>query len=173
VSALRAELQRLMVRLADGDRGAFHPLFSLLWPKVSAFAKAQLQSDAEDVAQQALFKLFEKASEFDPEQDALAWALGIAAYEVRTARKWRLRRGEASEEGLASLSDGGRDPEQQAIFTQLSSCAAQVFGALSPDDQQTLLLVARGERPKGATFRKRLQRSLSRVQNLWRTTHGE
>lgn len=162
-----------MVRLADGDRGAFHPLFNLLWPKISAFAHAQLERDAEDVAQQALFKLFERASDFDPEQDALAWALGIAAYEVRTARKWRLRRAESGDESLTALADAARDPEQQAIFTQLSGCAQQVFGALSAEDQQTLLLVAKGERPKGATFRKRLQRSLSRVQNLWRTTHGD
>ena len=46
------------------------------------------------MVQQALLKLFERASEFDPELDALSWALGIAAYEVRTARKWRLRRRE-------------------------------------------------------------------------------
>jgi RNA polymerase sigma-70 factor (ECF subfamily) len=161
-----------MVRLADGDRGAFHPLFEYLWPKVLRFVQKQVDADADDVAQQALCKVFERASSFDPELDALAWALGIAAYEVRTARKWRSRRREEPAAALDAMP-AGHDPEQDVIFKQLTAAAAEVFGTLSEADQQTLLLVARGERPGGTTFRKRLQRSLSRVQRLWRARHGE
>ena len=168
----RAALQQLMVRLADGDRGAFHPLFEYLWPKVSRFVRQQLDTDADDVAQQALCKVFERASEFDPECDALSWALGIAAYEVRTQRKRRLRRREESAAALDELP-ADDDPEHRVIYEQLRRAAVEVFGALSDADQQTLLSVARGERPSGATFRKRLQRSLARVQRLWRARHGE
>jgi len=161
-----------MVRLADGDRGAFHPLFETLWPKVLRFVQKQLDSDADDVAQQALCKVFERATEFDPELDALAWALGIAAYEVRSARKRRFRRREETAAALDAMP-AGDDPEHDVIFKQLTQAAADVFGALSEADQSTLLKVAQGERPSGATFRKRLQRSLTRVQRLWRARHGE
>jgi DNA-directed RNA polymerase specialized sigma24 family protein len=34
----RAELRRLMERLADGDRSAFAPAFRMLWPRLRAFA---------------------------------------------------------------------------------------------------------------------------------------
>src|SRR5258708_5693190 len=65
-----------MVRLADGDRSAFSPLYKLLWPVLRAFVHGQLPpSDAEDVAQDALLKVFASASRFDPARDALAWAL--------------------------------------------------------------------------------------------------
>src|SRR6266849_3158600 len=84
-----------MVRLADGDRSAFSPLYTLLWPALRVFVHRQLPaSDAEDVAQDALLKVFARASRFDPARDALAWALGIAAFEVRTARKRTARRKE-------------------------------------------------------------------------------
>src|SRR5207245_9364399 len=77
----RAELRRLMVRLADGDRAAFRPAFALLWPRLRAFAaRCVAAADAEDVAQAALLRVFSRASEYDAERDALAWALGIAAW---------------------------------------------------------------------------------------------
>jgi DNA-directed RNA polymerase specialized sigma24 family protein len=91
----RAELRRLMVRLADGDRAAFRPAFALLWPRLRAFAaRCVAAADAEDVAQAALLRVFSRASEYDAERDALAWALGIAAWECRTLRRRRQRRRE-------------------------------------------------------------------------------
>ena len=42
-------------------------------------------------------KVFAQAARFDREKDAIAWALGIAAWEIRTLRQRRQRR---REEGL-------------------------------------------------------------------------
>jgi RNA polymerase sigma-70 factor (ECF subfamily) len=94
LDAERAELRRLMERLADGDRGAFRPAFDLLWPRLRAFGLRYARADGEDAAQQALLRVFSRASEYDRERDALAWALGIAAWECRTFRRKRQRRRE-------------------------------------------------------------------------------
>src|SRR5262245_62905642 len=91
----RAELQAMMIRLADGDRAAMEPVFAVVWPVVRRFAARALGgSDAEDAAQEALVRVFARAVEFDRERDALAWILGITMWQVRTARKRRQRRRE-------------------------------------------------------------------------------
>src|SRR5207302_10345249 len=91
----RTELDRLVARLADGDRAAFGPVFEALWPVLRAFCgRAVGAADAEDAAQSALLRVFARAAEYDPEQRALPWVVGIAAWECRTLRRRRDRRRE-------------------------------------------------------------------------------
>ncbi|HEY6321131.1 MAG TPA: sigma-70 family RNA polymerase sigma factor, partial [Thermoanaerobaculia bacterium] len=60
----RAALQRQLERLADGDRDAFHPLFVRLWPLLRGFAARCLpREDVEDAAQEALLRVFARATE--------------------------------------------------------------------------------------------------------------
>jgi RNA polymerase sigma-70 factor (ECF subfamily) len=70
----RIALHDSLGRLADGDRAAFRPVFELAWPRVRDVAARMMANaaDAEDAAQSALLKLFERAGEFDPARDALA-----------------------------------------------------------------------------------------------------
>ena len=106
----RAELRRLMQRLADGDRGAFSPAFALLWPRLRAFAVRYAgPADGDDAAQSALLRVFSRASEYDADRDALAWALGIAAWECRTLRRQRQRRHEESVPPLQRADVRGRE----------------------------------------------------------------
>jgi len=157
----RAALRRLMERLADGDRTAFAPAFRLLWPRLRAFAVRLAGADGEDAAQAALLKVFSRASEYDRERDALAWALGIAAWECRTLRKKRARRRE--EPGVPEMAADA----EAALVLRLSADA--VLGMLSPADAETILSLATGRRTvQGATFRKRLQRALARFRLAWR-----
>ena len=68
-----------MTRLSEGDRSAFRPVFDFLQPLLRRFVARQLASaDAEDVAQQALLRIFERSSQFDPALSRLA----------RTDRTW-------------------------------------------------------------------------------------
>src|SRR5262245_41568265 len=114
------ELQSLMQRLRAGDRAAFHPVFETLWPVLRRLAARHLPpQDAEDTAQEALLKIFHRAAAFDPERSALAWALGITAYEVRTARTKRRRRRESPEEAAPMRPDAGPDPEEAAMLGEL------------------------------------------------------
>ena len=167
-----------MERLADGDREAFHPVFVRLWPLLRGFVARHLPAeDAEDAAQEALLKLFARAAEYDPRRDALRWALGVAAYEIKTARRKRQRRREATGdtgELLAEVPAGGPSAEEQAMARQRDEALEAALLALGESDAATLRSYAGGERPDvaAATFRKRVQRALGRLRGIWRTSHG-
>jgi RNA polymerase sigma factor (sigma-70 family) len=175
--ATLSELQHQMERLADGDRAAFHPVFEVLWPLLRRFAARHLRpEEAEEAAQDALVKVFFRAAEFDPSRNALAWAVGIAAFEIKTLRRRRLRRREVLPPGgaLERMRDGSRTPEEEATARDLERMLQEALGALRPEDALTLRLYASGHRPlmAAATFRKRIERALLRLRGVWRTTDG-
>jgi RNA polymerase sigma-70 factor (ECF subfamily) len=162
-----------MCRLAEGDRSAFEPVFSTLWPILRRFAARALPEAAEgdDAAQSALINIFARAAEFDASRDALAWSVGIAAYECRTLRKARARR----RENFVSVAPDQvewRTPEDAVIDQDLIAAATDVLGGMRPMDVETLLAAAHGQRDPSATFRKRLERALQRFRKEWRTRHG-
>ena len=174
----REALQRGMAQLADGERAAFPAVFAALWPALRAFAERLLGDAAlaEDAAQSALVRVFARASEFDPERDALAWAFGVVAFECRTLRKTSLRRREQPlvPGELPGRASADASPEDQASRRQLAEAAAAVIGDLRPADAEVLLQLASGERPavSSTTFRKRVERALSRLRAAWRARHG-
>ncbi len=164
-----------MARLADGERSAFQPVYEAIWPLVRRFADRSLagSADAEDVAQEALLKVFARASEFDRERDALSWALGIVAYECRTFRRRAARQRENS--ASAEPTAAARNPEESLVERELEAAALEVLGTLRPQDVDTILIATReAERPaiSAATFRKRLQRATARLRVAWRAKHG-
>lgn len=173
----RSDLQELMERLAEGDRTALRPAFELLWPLLRGFTSRHLSSgDAEDAAQEALMKIFFRAGEFDVSRSALAWVLGITAFEIRTARRRSVRRRETPEGSAASESapDPRPTPEETAIQGDMEQLMRETLGSLRPEDAETLHLYARDERAAiaAAAFRKRVQRALERLRGAWKVTHG-
>ncbi len=173
----REELHEWMVSLADGDRGAFRAVYETVRPIVWRFAERSLgnAADAEDVAQEALLKVFNRASEFDRSREALPWALGIAAYECRTFRRSASRRREDSSVEIRELKHGSRTPEEDVIEADLHAAALEVLGTLGAQDVETILAaVQETHRPAiaGPTFRKRLERGLGRLRVAWRARHG-
>jgi RNA polymerase sigma-70 factor, ECF subfamily len=172
----RAELQRQLVRLADGEREAFHPAFVVLWPLLKRFAARHLaMADAEDAAQQALLKVFFHAARFDRSRDAVAWALGIAAHEIQSIRRKRRREQPGDEAVAAGPTDDSPGPEEAAAARELELALRGALQVVKPSDAETLIAFAHGERPSevpAATFRKRLQRALERLRRVWRDQHG-
>jgi RNA polymerase sigma-70 factor, ECF subfamily len=177
---LRPEIHDALVRLADGDRGAFDPLFERLWPLLPRFCERLLggTEDARDAAQQALLKVFRRASDFDRRRDALSWIFGIAAYECRTIRRQLERR---REDLLPPEEMAGRGPvdarlEQSLIEHELHDAVEAVLGTLEPRDVQTIRIAMAGEgRPPevaAPTFRKRLERALRRLRMAWGMKYG-
>ena len=170
--AARAELQGGVTRLQEGDRAAFAPVYASLWPLFLGLAQRQLGSaDAADVAQEALVKLFARIAEFDPERDALSWALGIIAFEVLTERQRRRRRREDGEPGVDEVARQP-SPEEALVSRDLEGAAQELLGTLRPADAEVLRRAARGEREPGPTYRKRLERALGRLRMAWSATHG-
>jgi RNA polymerase sigma-70 factor, ECF subfamily len=118
-------------------------------------------------------KVFLRAAEFDASRDALSWALGIGAYEIRTTRKRRERRREADAD-VSAREDPSATPEEAAIAADLDAAIDAALRDLGPADAETLRAFAEGERPAGvapATFRKRVERGLRRLRARWRATH--
>jgi DNA-directed RNA polymerase specialized sigma24 family protein len=172
----RAELQQLFERLASGDRSALEAAFDRLLPALRGFAGRLLRDDAaaDDAAQSALLKIFARSSEFDLERDALAWALGVTAYECKTLRKQIERRRESGDGSLNAQTLREPTPEAQSIARELEAAALEVMGTLRPIDIETLHAMMHDLRPDvpPATFRKRLERALHRLQVAWRSRHG-
>jgi len=166
-----------MAALARGDRSAFEPVFAGLWPLLRRFCQRVLGDDhlAEDAAQGALMRLLYRSTEFRPDGDVVAWALGIAAYECRSLRNQRLRRAERpADPDLATVGPSQPSPEASVIDAELAAELRVLMLGLRPVDQETLERELGPAPPvrRDPTFRKRLQRALQRLRLAWRDAHG-
>jgi RNA polymerase sigma-70 factor (ECF subfamily) len=175
----RLAVQDAMERLADGDRSAFDALFGALWPLLRAFCRRATgsEADGDDAAQEALVKVFARASSFDPERDAVSWALAVAAWECRTVRRRAVRRREHGLDGAGDARSVDAAADEVLASRQLATAAAELLGALDPRDAATILAAVSGDpaaRPPvaPATFRKRLERAMARLRAAWRARHG-
>lgn len=167
-------LDAAMRRLADGDRGAFDEVFDTLWPILRRYALRLLGDPvrAEDAAQRALLKMFERASSYDPDRSALAWALTFAFWECRTERT-QLRRAR-SEQLSVELESAAETPEQTLGRLEWEQAARELVDQLPPEQralvwaevEPELAAVLRGQNP--ATVRKRRQRVLERLRSAFR-----
>jgi RNA polymerase sigma-70 factor (ECF subfamily) len=170
----RKEVHRAMVRLAEGDRGAFDAVFAGLWPELLVFVRSALADpEAEDLAQQTLQKIFFRISDFDTSRDGVAWAFGIAIYEVRTLRRKRQRRKEVGADSVTVAADRRPSPEALLIETDLRRALTESLGELRDTDRATLMpgdaVVAK---VTPAAWRKRRQRALDRLRTVWRNRNA-
>jgi len=164
-----------MASAADGDRASIDPLFHALWPIVVDYAR-RLVGDAtlaEDCAQDALVQLFAQLARYDRSRDALSWALTLTTWQCRTARKKLARRAECSDEPPATLVDGHVIAEER----ELVRAALMTLATLAPRDIEVIVASLTDDDElrcslEPATFRKRLERALSRLRLSWRSRHG-
>jgi RNA polymerase sigma-70 factor (ECF subfamily) len=167
-----------MVRLAEGDRAAFDEVLDGLWPVILSFAQRGVGrgADAEDVAQEVFLRICSRIAEFDRTRDGLSWAFGIASHEILTHRRRRQRRREVHDDPvLAAKADDKASQEQMLVDQEVRLALEQAFGVLADDDRRALGLIPSPETIgiPGATLRKRKQRALDRLRQLWRGICGE
>jgi len=163
-----------MTGAADGDRASIDPLFHALWPIILGYTTRLLGSTpaAEDCTQDTLVQLFSQIDRYDRSRDALTWALTLATWQCRTARKTLQRRGECDELPTPVLDGKTMFEDRELVRTALATLATlaprdiEVITASITDDDA----LRRSIEP--ATFRKRLERALSRFRLSWRSRHG-
>lgn len=160
----RALLRADLARVADGDRAALEPAFTRLHPLVLGFCRRVLDGPtAEDAAQEALVNLFAHSGEYDAARDPVPWALAFASNACRTARRRAIRRKESADIPDLPVES---DADAALVDAELRMAVHATLSTLSPLDAETLAL-AMGERPPGATFRKRLERASARFRAAW------
>jgi RNA polymerase sigma-70 factor (ECF subfamily) len=168
------EIEVLLARLADGDRSVFSLVFKRLWMPMNRFCLSMLkhEADAADAAQQAMTKIFERASDYDPKRPAMPWALAIAAWECRTLQRKRFRRRESPEDSAEEPAN--EHAESDLIRRDLTQAALAAMSELPETDQQTLLATFLDEAANvsGATLRKRRERALDRLRTSFRRLYG-
>lgn len=164
-----------MQRLADGDRSAFDRVFDIAWPPVNRYAKRVLNGapESDDVSQQALFKVFQQASNYRMGTDALAWILVITSFECKTVKTKARRRKEdyGSEDILDFQASTTEGPEQTLLTKSIDEAIQDALNDLKPEDQETIkIAIHELQRPEvpAATFRKRLERAFDRLRDQWR-----
>ena len=94
----------------------------------------------------------------------------IAAYEVLTCRKQRIRRREDDVE--LDVVDAQPLAAQQLIERDLYDNAHAIIGEMSERDRQALASLLLGETPRGETERKRRFRAVERLRAAGRKAHG-
>jgi RNA polymerase sigma-70 factor (ECF subfamily) len=156
-----------MARLADGDPGAFDPVFDALWPVLRAYCLKSLarSADAEDAAQRALLKMLENAPRYDRSRPAVAWALAFAAWECRSERTRQRRARTAPETEAATDST----PESLALRKEQQLLLESVLSELSEQERALVLRESNADLALApATARKRRQRLLEKLRGMLR-----
>jgi len=165
VTPSERELDRLMDRLADGDRAAFDPLFRALWPRALAAGKRRLEaSSASDAAQATMMKLFARAPEFTRGAPVLPWFYAIVANEIRAVMR-RVKPEVAVDESLPAEGH----PEGLAVERELRAAVAQAVQALDAASAEAIAaLLGETARPAvdEAAFRKRVSRAYAKLRVL-------
>ena len=123
------------------------------------------KTDAADVAQAALVKVFTRASEFSRGRPCLPWFYAIVANEIRAARR-RGARLTFDEEAVHCVADGRPDVEAQLISHELSRALDLAVAALD-DDAANSIRAMLGQAPvpkvSASAFRKRVSRAYAKL----------
>ena len=136
--------EQLMTQVARADSAAFRQLAGRHLTRAYAIAFRLLHSreDAEEVAQEAVSKVWQKAAAFDPARSAFGtWFYRI----VTNAALDRLRRRKAPAENLDDHAEALRDTtptgEDLRIRADETRRIKQAMAALPPTQQMALTLV--------------------------------
>ncbi|MDP3279004.1 MAG: sigma-70 family RNA polymerase sigma factor [Deltaproteobacteria bacterium] len=175
-----AELDALMARLSNGDRSAFDPLFSALYPRALRVARRRVDSArAEDVAQTAMLKVFARAAEFEAGRPVLPWFYMVVANEVRAVTRGAMVRAQTTlerEDGSSrDLTDSNADPETEATWRELSRALESAVANLDATAAEAIYAVlGRGERPvvESPAFRKRVSRAYAKLRTALGGAYG-
>lgn len=161
-----AVLDGLMGQLARGDRAAFASLYAALRPRALRLAEARLgKSDAADVAQAALLKVFARASDFTPGRPCLPWFYAIVSNEIQAARRQTARLN-LDDDAVERTLDKAPDAENQLLSRELERALDLAVDSLDEHGANAIrAMLGRAPMPdvNPVTFRKRVSRAYARL----------
>jgi RNA polymerase sigma-70 factor (ECF subfamily) len=138
-----SDISNLLVRIAqNADRLAFEELHTALAPRLKSYMLRQgARPDvAEDLAQEAMMRVWQKAHLYDAEKgSATTWIYTIA----RNLRIDKIRREYVWQEmpdGLDEVADETPTPEEQVSLDQRSIRVRQALTVLPPDQAEVIQL---------------------------------
>lgn len=133
------ELDRLLLRVGQGDREAFARLYNLTRGAVYALALSLLHDahEAQDVAQDAFVRVWESAPAYRPQGSPMAWLLTIARNLALARLRRAGRQAQLGEEEWNAIParDPGVTPEDRQLLQQ-------ALAALGEEERQVILLHA-------------------------------
>ena len=135
----RRELDRLLLRVGQGDREAFARLYSLTRGAVYTLALSLLQDahEAQDVSQDVFVKVWESASSYRPQGSPMAWLLTVARNLALSRLRQNGRQVDLDEEGWNAIPAAAPEvtPEDRAVLQE-------ALGRLEAAEQRVILLHA-------------------------------
>jgi RNA polymerase sigma-70 factor (ECF subfamily) len=138
---------RLIARAASGDRDAFDTLVRPRWPRMFRIALRIVgeREEAEDVAQQACFRLWETLDRFRAGEDLDGWIYRMVVnLAIDALRRRRARPEDASAEPAPLRSDPASGPEGRVLAAELEEALGLVTRDL-PERQKAVFVLARVE----------------------------
>lgn len=143
---IRAPLDPLVTRMADGDQAALGELYDATSSLIYGLALRMLghAQDAEEVVSDVYMKAWRQAANYSRERGSVAaWLVmmtrSIAIDRIRQRRPQQ--RGAPTLEEIAEPASRGPSPEQEVLSTQTRFRIEQALGEL-PAEQRSLLEMA-------------------------------
>ena len=136
-------------------------------PPVSALARRMLDdhAEAQDVAQEVLVDLFRRAPDFERDGDALAWAMTLAVWHCRTARRRRQRRAVVPLEAAPEPEASEPSAEDRVDARRTCALLEEAIGALGERDREALDAILAGA-SLDAALRKRKERMIVKLRRV-------
>lgn len=141
-----------MERLVAGEDDALDVLMDRHAGRLLAYLKRLLQndSDAEELAQEAFVRVFERREQFDLKRPFSTWLYAIATNLARDRLRWRSRRPEAPLDGETGdrpealernqIPDTNPHPGEELLRAERAEAVRNAVGRLPPELRAPLIL---------------------------------
>ncbi len=141
----------LMVRIAEGDVGAYEALYARYKNRILTFVVRFVGSRewAEDITQDVFLKVYRSPQSFDPRNRFLTWLYAVARnLSIDNLRKRRpvmglsLTTSEGDELAIEPRTPQSARPEKIALMREMESTVSRLLQDLSPKLREVFILCA-------------------------------
>ncbi|MEY4550098.1 MAG: hypothetical protein RL685_6293 [Pseudomonadota bacterium] len=139
-------VDRAMARYADGEEGAFQPVFTELSPRLRLFLRRMgcAADVAEDLMQETFLRIHHARGSFARGRQVAPWAYSIARNcfisHTRSA-KTRMSRASVDADNVELPVGSGSSVEEESMARQSAHVVTQVLASLTPARREAFVLL--------------------------------